>query len=133
MQCCGYGSRIRCFFDPWIWDKFFPGPGSQTHISKSLVKIFGFNILKNLCQLAQICLYLFKNKIIYNFIDAKNVAQKNFPLLFFVLVGSVRDGRKSGSGIKENEDPGWRKIRIRDKHPGSATLHVCAIYLTTSP
>jgi hypothetical protein len=26
--------RIRCLFDPWIWDpeQFFPDPGSQTHI-----------------------------------------------------------------------------------------------------
>jgi len=33
------------------------------------------------------------------------------------LVGSgIRDPR---SGIR---DPGWVKIRIRDKHPGSATL-----------
>jgi len=24
-------------------------------------------------------------------------------------------------------DPGWVKIRIRDKHPGSATLTVCTI------
>ncbi len=25
--------------------------------------------------------------------------------------------------IKKNLDPGWATIRIRDKHPGSATLH----------
>jgi hypothetical protein len=29
-------------------------------------------------------------------------------------------GAVVGSGIW---DPGWIKIRIRDKHPGSATLH----------
>jgi hypothetical protein len=27
-----------------------------------------------------------------------------------------------GSGMGKNQDPGWVKIRIRDKHPGSATL-----------
>jgi hypothetical protein len=36
----------------------------------------------------------------------------------------IRDPR---SGIRdpgsEIRDPGWVKIRIRDKHPGSATLH----------
>jgi hypothetical protein len=24
LLCCGFGSRIPCFFDPWIWD---PDPG----------------------------------------------------------------------------------------------------------
>ncbi len=38
------GSRFRCFFDPWIRDRFFPGsrisdPGSPTHSSVSLVTI----------------------------------------------------------------------------------------------
>jgi hypothetical protein len=27
-----------------------------------------------------------------------------------------------GSGMGKNQDPGWVKIRIRDKHPGFATL-----------
>jgi hypothetical protein len=55
----------------------------------------------------------FKNKIIYNFV--KFVATKkdmtaNFfsPLSFVAVFGSA----------------GWVKIRIRDKHPGSATLGV---------
>jgi hypothetical protein len=26
-QCCGSGSRIRCFFPHWIWGKFCPDPG----------------------------------------------------------------------------------------------------------
>jgi hypothetical protein len=29
-----------------------------------------------------------------------------------------------GSGMGKNQDPGWVKIRIRDKHPGSATLNL---------
>ncbi len=28
-QCCGSGSGIRCLFDPWIRDRFFPDPGSR--------------------------------------------------------------------------------------------------------
>jgi hypothetical protein len=51
-------------------------------------------------------LYLFKNLIIYNFMICakKNVwTKKIFPLFW---------------------DPGWIKIRIRDKHPGSAALIV---------
>jgi hypothetical protein len=40
------------------------------------------------------------------------------PLSFLPVFGSgIRDPR---SGIR---DPGWVKIRIRDKHPGSATLN----------
>jgi hypothetical protein len=33
--------------------------------------------------------------------------------------------RDPGSGMGKNQDPGWVKIRIRDKHPGSATLKNC--------
>jgi hypothetical protein len=56
-------------------------------------------------------LYLFKNKIIFNFVFvAKKVDYKNyFPSSVAVV----------GSGIRV---PGWKKFRIRDKHPGSATL-----------
>ncbi len=32
--------RIRCFFYPWIREKFFPDAGSPTHISKSFVTIY---------------------------------------------------------------------------------------------
>jgi hypothetical protein len=28
----GCGSGIRCLFDPWIRDRFFPDPRPQTHI-----------------------------------------------------------------------------------------------------
>jgi hypothetical protein len=54
-------------------------------------------------------LNLFKNKIIYNFmilVPTKNGGTKNFPPPLMVLL----------------LDPEWIKIRIRDKHPGSATL-----------
>jgi hypothetical protein len=54
--------------------------------------------------------------------------KKNFSTLSFaaVLGSGIRD---PGSGMGKNQDPGseirdpgWVKIRIRDKHPGSATL-----------
>jgi hypothetical protein len=42
------------------------------------------------------------------------------PLSFVAVFGSgIRD---PGSGMGKNQEPGWVKIRIRDKHPGSATL-----------
>ncbi len=31
---------------------------------------------------------------------------------------------------EDSSDPGWKKSRIRDKHPGSATLQNCTVYLT---
>ncbi len=76
-----------------------PDLGSQTHIFESSVTNFW---LKS-----------FKNKIIFNFV--KFVATKkgittNFFTPLFCFCFWIRD-------------PGKVKIRIRDKHPGSATLH----------
>jgi hypothetical protein len=57
----------------------------------------------------------FKNKIIYNFVQfvatKRGLTKKIFSPLSSVAV--------FGSEIR---DPGWIKIRIRDKHPGSARL-----------
>jgi hypothetical protein len=51
----------------------------------------------------------------------------------FVILEATKEGRTTnyfsplsfvavfGSEIR---DPGWTKIRIRDKHPGSATLYI---------
>jgi hypothetical protein len=55
-----------------------------------------------------------KNKIILNFVifvATKKGGKQILPLSSFVAV--------AGSGIR---DPGWIKIRIRDKHPGSLAL-----------
>jgi hypothetical protein len=71
-----------------------------------------------LSVLAKKRLYLFKNKIIYNlmiFVGTKNGRTKKFFSLFWCCCW-IRD---QGSEIRE---PGWIKIRIRDKHSGSATL-----------
>ncbi len=38
-----------------------------------------------------------------------------FGLKYLNSLMQIRDGK--------NSDPGWKKIWIRDKHPGSATLH----------
>jgi hypothetical protein len=50
------GSGIRCLFDPWIRNRFFPDPGSQNHISIELNDKFFWE--KNnsliLCETAQI-------------------------------------------------------------------------------
>jgi hypothetical protein len=49
--------------------------------------------------------------------------QTNFSPSSFVLLLDPGSGiRYPISGIL---DPGWIKIRIRDKHPGSATLIMC--------
>ncbi len=53
--------------------------------------------------------------VFFNISTTKKIRQKLFLPLSFVAV--------FGSGIKiRDQDPGWVKIRIRDKHPGSATL-----------
>ncbi len=60
--------------------------------------------------------FFLKNKIIFNFVKfMAKVRQQIFLdlLLFFVVVGS---------GIWEIWYPRWKKIRIQDKHPGSAKL-----------
>jgi hypothetical protein len=51
-QCCGFGSVIRCLFDPWIWDpegvkNHDPGSGMNIpdNFSESLETIFGVKIL----------------------------------------------------------------------------------------
>ncbi len=54
LQCCRSGSGIRCFFDPGIRNRFFPDPGSQTHLFESLVKIFWVKTSIILWKLAQI-------------------------------------------------------------------------------
>jgi hypothetical protein len=64
-----------------------------------------------------------KNKIIFNFV--KFVATKqglttNFfhPSLLLLFLDPGSEIQDPGSEIR---DPEWLKIRIRDKHPGSAT------------
>ena len=60
------------------------------------------------------------SKIIYNFCEICDYKKRFDKKLFFTPPFSggflIRD---PGSEIR---DPGWVKIRIRDKHPGSATL-----------
>jgi hypothetical protein len=54
MQCCGSGSGIRCFFDPWIQDPGWvkksesgTGMNNPDHISESLETIFGVKHLNS--------------------------------------------------------------------------------------
>ncbi len=59
----------------------------------------------------------FKSKIIFSFVKFE-AAKKGMTLHFFhpsLLLLFLDPG-------SEIRDPGWVKIRIRDKHPGSATL-----------
>jgi hypothetical protein len=75
---------------------------------ESLVTMF-HNSLK-IAQIFFLCIS--KNKIIYSFVkfvDTKKGRTTNFFHPSLLLLFWIRD-------------PGWVKIRIRDKHPGSATL-----------
>jgi hypothetical protein len=96
-------------------------PGSQTHIFEGLVTSFWVKTSIILGKLGQIfVLQHIKNKIIFSFV--KFVATKNglrkkilFTPVFYCCFW-IPDPR---SGIRDG-----KKIRIRDKHPGSATLRI---------
>ena len=74
------GSGIGCFLTPGsgIRNRFFPNPGSQAHISESLVTIFGLKSSIILWKLAQI---IFHHSLLLLFLDP-------------------------GSGMGKNQDPG---------------------------
>ncbi len=95
-----------------IRNRFFPDPGSQTHILESLVTIFWVKSSVILRKLAQIFFQHFKNKIIFSFVKfvatRKGMTTNYFSPLSFDVVFWIRD---LGSEIR---DPGWVKIRIRD-------------------
>jgi hypothetical protein len=52
-QCCGPGSGIRWFFDPWIRDDNKSGSGKNIpdYISKNLETIFGLKYLNSLMRI----------------------------------------------------------------------------------
>ncbi len=131
-QCCGSGSGIRCLFDPGsgsgIWNRFFSGSrisdsGSRISDSGSRISDSGSRIpTPYFLELSD----KFLGKKFYNSLKTgpnffvqfceifgykKGLTTNFFSPLSFVAV--------FGSGIG---DPEWEKIRIRDKHPGSATL-----------
>ncbi len=91
-------SRIRCLIDPWIWD-----PGWE---SESWIRI----------QDEQPGSYF------------RELRNQIFWVKILKLFDVDPGWRKFGSVIRdrENSDPwsGMENIRIRDKHPGSATLRL---------
>jgi hypothetical protein len=92
MNIWKYTYTFRSVTDPDPGSGAFLTPGS--HIFESLVAIFWVKSSIVLWKLVQIFFFNISNKII----------------LFCEIYGS------------KIRDPGWVKIRIRDKHPGSATL-----------
>ncbi len=58
-QCCGSRSGIRCLFDPWILNMFFPDSGSRipNPYIESLMTIFWVKSSIILCKLAQIFVF----------------------------------------------------------------------------
>ncbi len=113
-QCCRSG-------DPGSGAFFIPGsrisdPGSQTHIFESLVSdnFLGKKFYNSLKIGPNFFLQHFKNKIIFNFVKfmaakkgmTTNSSTPLFSFCFWIHDPEIRDGR------------------IRDKHPGSATLFI---------
>jgi hypothetical protein len=84
----------------WNRDRFFPDPGSPTHISESLVSILWEKNNNSLSIGSNFFLYLSKNKIIRNFCeiwDYKKSETTNFSPSFFLDV--------FGSEMEKNQDP----------------------------
>ena len=114
--------RIRGLFDPWIRDRFFSGSRIPNPYFWELSDNFFGKKFYNSWKIGpNFFFHHFIKKIISNFVKfvatKKGMTKKFFSFLSFVPV--------FGSGIR---DPGWVKIRIRVKHPGSATLQ-CIITL----
>ncbi len=111
----GSGNQNRFFPDP---GSQISDPGSQTHIFESLVQIFWVKSYIILWKLAKIFFFSISQLKWYSILWIlwlhKNEWQLNFchPTLLLLFWDP-------GSAIR---DPEWVKIRIRVKHPGSATL-----------
>ena len=93
-----------------IRDRFFPDPGSQTHIFKSLVTIcLGKKFYNSLKIGPNFFLQHFKNKI-FQFCEIYGSTKKGMTTNFFspmsfiaVFESGIRD---PGSGMGKNQDPG---------------------------
>ncbi len=122
-QCCGSG--IRCLFwplDPGSGIGFFRIPDLGSRIPNPYFWELRDNFLgKKFYNSLKICLNFFlqhfKNKIV-QFCELYDSKKKAWQQIFFHQCVSLLF-LDPGSEIR---DPEWVKIRIRDKHPGSATL-----------
>jgi hypothetical protein len=94
-----------------------PDLGSLIHIFESFVTIFGYNFLI-LAKFFSSTLKKLNNLQFCETCGYKKGMTSNFfsPLSFFAVFGS------------EIRDPGWIKIRIRNKHPGSTTLRSTTLF-----
>ncbi len=107
-QCCGSRSGIRCLFDPWIRNRFFPDPGSWIPDPVSQTPCFwehsdnflGEKFSNSLKIGPNFFLQHFKNKIIYNFVKftATKKGMTTHPSLLLLFLDP-------GSGIGKNQDP----------------------------
>jgi hypothetical protein len=111
--------RIR---DPVPFLPLEPGSGPRITTPYFLElsdKFLGKKFYNSLKTGPNLFLQHLKNKIIFNLV--KFVATKKGLTTNFFLPSLLLLFLDPGSGIR---DPGWIKIRIRDKHPGSATLYL---------
>ncbi len=98
-----------------IRNRFFPDPGSRIlnpYFWEFSDNFLGKKFYNSMKIGPNFFLQQFETKIMWNLWLHRKVWHQIFFHPSFVAV--------FGSGIR---DPGWVKIRIRDKHPGSATLH----------
>jgi hypothetical protein len=103
------GSGIQCFFDPWtgIRNRFFPDPGSQTHIFESLMTILWFLWLQK--KVEQI---FFHPSLLLLFRDpGKNVLKKAGLLSFCGL--KVESCYVHSAGGLQRSSPVWLHHRVQ--------------------
>ncbi len=114
------GSGAFLSLPPGSGEGFFriSDPGSQTHICDSLMTTFGVKSTIILSVLAtKKFLYLFKNIMIF----VASINGRTAKIVSLSFLGAV-----VGSEIR---DPGSGMDKIRDKHPGSATLQKSVQFL----
>ncbi len=110
-QCCG--SAIRCLFYPEL--VFFRIPALKPRFLRAWWQFFGVKNIIILCKVAQSGFKCSKIKYLWLL---KKVGQQIFSSSFVAVLGS------------RIRDRGWIKIRIRDKHHGSATLEERLVFST---
>ncbi len=102
-QCCWSG--IRWHFYSWIGDRFFSG--SHTYICESLVTVFWAKSTIIICvtySLTLSCRYLFKNKIMFNFVIFVATKKSKTTIFSFLICCCcwIRDPR---SRMEKYQDP----------------------------
>ncbi len=126
----GSGAFLTLDQDPGSGIGFFRIPDPNPIFLELSDKFLGKKFYNSLKTGLIFFLQHLKNKILFNFVKfvvTKKILTTNFFTPLFCCCFWIRD---PGPEIL---DPEWVKIRIRDKHPGSATLPLIFFFSTQEP